>query len=93
MPEQNNERLQEEAILAEVSIVRTKQKERQVMMEIHSLSLDEVMGECMELDLAHEEKILTQEVFIMKHRRLQEESVEQPKTVANMEEFIHGILL
>jgi hypothetical protein len=83
---------QEEVILAEANIVRAKRRERQAKMNFHGVGLDELLGDETEMVLAHEEKILAQETFIMKHRRLQEENVEQPETVANMEEFIQGLV-
>jgi len=79
------EHYQEEVILAEANIVRAKQKERKVMMEVQGLSLDEIMGARMELDLVHEEKILAQEEFIMKRRQMElsKEECEQTQVVVS----------
>lgn len=79
------EHYQEEVILAEANIVRAKQKERKVMMEVQGLSLDEIMGARMELDLVHEEKILAQEAFIMKRRQMElsKEECEQTQVVVS----------
>lgn len=74
------EHYQEEVILAEANIVRAKQKERKVMMEVQGLSLDEIMGARMELDLVHEEKILAQEAFIMKRRQMEFSTEEYEST-------------
>lgn len=85
------EHYQEEVILAEANIVRAKQKERKVMMEVQGLSLDEIMGARMELDLVHEEKILAQEAFIMKRRQMNafmEDDEATQVVVTSVEDFV-----
>lgn len=72
MPEQNNEMFQEELILAEANIVRAKRHERSVLTELQGLTVEEIMGERTEMDLAHEEKILAQEAYVLKRRQMQE---------------------
>lgn len=82
---------QEEVILAEANIVRAKQKERKLMMGDQGLSMDEIMGARMELDLVHEEKILAQEAFIMKRRQMElskEECEQTQVVVTSIEDFV-----
>jgi hypothetical protein len=89
-----NERAQEELILAEAQIVRAKRKERDLNLSLHGLTLDEVMDENYEQVLAHEEKVLAQEHYVLKLRSLREENTEQPKGMSgsSLEEFVQGIL-
>lgn len=66
MPGGKDISLQEEVKLAEAQVVHTKRKEREQRMAYHGLSLDEVMGEDMELVLAEEERILAEAALIRK---------------------------
>ncbi|WP_307984559.1 hypothetical protein [uncultured Lactococcus sp.] len=54
MPGVKDISLQEEVKLAEAQVVHAKRKEREQRMVYHGLSLDEVMGDEMELVLAEE---------------------------------------
>lgn len=94
MPKQNNEMHQEELILAEANIVRAKRQERKVVMDLHGLTVEEILGERTEMDLAHEEKILAQENYVLKLRSFREEDTEQFKGMSGsyLEEIVQGII-
>ncbi|WP_307984576.1 hypothetical protein [uncultured Lactococcus sp.] len=68
MPGGKDISLQEEVKLAEAQVVHAKRKEREQRMTYHGLSLDEVMGDEMELVLAEEERILAEAALIRKKR-------------------------
>ncbi|GAB7391604.1 hypothetical protein [Lactococcus garvieae] len=89
-----NERAQEELILAEAQIVRAKRKERDLSLSLNGLTLDEVIDEKYEQVLAHEEKVLAQENYVLKLRSFREENTKQPKGMSSssLEEFVQGIL-
>lgn len=68
MPEGRDISLQEEVKLAEAQVVHAKRKEREEGMAYYGCSLDEVMGDDMELVLAEEERILAEAALIRKKR-------------------------
>ena len=89
MPEDENISLQEEVKLAEAQVVHAKRKEREQRMAYHGLSLDEVMGDDMELVLAEEERILAEAALIRKKRA----QARQVKTVVvhSLAEFVEAL--
>ena len=90
MPEGKDISLQEEVKLAEAQVVHAKRKEREQRMEYHGLSLDEVMGEDMELVLAEEERILAEAALIRKKRATSHQKI-KPVVVNSLEEFVKVI--
>lgn len=89
MPEGKDISLQEEVKLAEAQVVYAKRKEREQRMEYHGLSLDEVMGEDMELVLAEEERILAEAALIRK-KRAQARQV-KPIVMSDLSEFVEAL--
>jgi hypothetical protein len=90
MPEDENISPQEEVKLAEAQVVYAKRKEREQRMEYHGLSLDEVMGEDMELVLAEEERILAEAALIRKKKRAQARQV-KPIVMSDLSEFVEAL--
>lgn len=89
MPGGKDISLQEEVKLAEAQVVHAKRKEREQRMAYHGLSLDEVMGEDMELVLAEEECILAEAALIRK-KRTQARQV-KPVVVHSLAEFVEAL--
>ena len=89
MPGGKDISLQEEVKLAEAQVVHAKRKEREQRMVYHGLSLDEVMGEDMELVLAEEERILAEAALIRK-KRAQARQV-KPVVVLSLAEFVEAL--
>ena len=89
MPEGKDISLQEEVKLAEAQVVHAKRKEREQRMTYHGLSLDEVMGEDMELVLAEEERILAEAALIRK-KRAQARQV-KPIVVHSLAEIVEAL--
>ncbi|MGI1837416.1 hypothetical protein ACRPK2_08785 [Lactococcus garvieae] len=89
MPGGKDISLQEEVKLAEAQVVHAKRKEREQRMVYHGLSLDEVMGEDMELVLAEEERILAEAALIRK-KRAQARQV-KPVVVHSLAEFVEAL--
>ena len=89
MPGVKDISLQEEVKLAEAQVVHAKRKEREQRMTYHGLSLDEVMGDEMELVLAEEERILTEAALIRK-KRVQARQV-KPIVVHSLAEFVEAL--
>lgn len=89
MPGGKDISLQEEVKLAEAQVVHAKRKEREQRMAYHGLSLDEVMGEDMELVLAEEERILAEAALIRK-KRAQARQV-KPVVVHSLAEFVEAL--
>lgn len=89
MPENENISLQEEVKLAEAQVVQAKRKERKQRMEYYDLSLDEVMGDEMELILAEEERILAEAALIRK-KWAQARQV-KPVVVHSLPEFVKAL--
>lgn len=89
MPENENISLQEEVKLAEAQVVQAKRKERKQRMEYYDLSLDEVMGDEMELVLAEEERILAEAALIRK-KWAQARQV-KPVVVHSLPEFVKAL--
>lgn len=89
MPGGKDISLQEEVKLAEAQVVHVKRKEREQRMTYHGLSLDEVMGDEMELVLAEEERILTEAALIRK-KRVQARQV-KPIVVHSLAEFVEAL--
>ena len=89
MPGGKDISLQEEVKLAEAQVVHAKRKEREQRMTYHGLSLDEVMGDEMELVLAEEERILTEAALIRK-KRVQARQV-KPIVVHSLAEFVEAL--
>lgn len=89
MPGGKDISLQEEVKLAEAQVVHAKRKEREQRMAYHGLSLDEVMGDEMELVLAEEERILAEAALIRK-KRVQARQV-KPVVVHSLAEFVEAL--
>ena len=89
MPGGKDISLQEEVKLAEAQVVHVKRKEREQRMTYHGLSLDEVMGDEMELVLAEEERILAEAALIRK-KRVQARQV-KPIVVHSLAEFVKAL--
>lgn len=89
MPGGKDISLQEEVKLAEAQVVYAKRKEREQRMLYHGLSLDEVMGDEMELVLAEEERILAEAALIRK-KRAQARQV-KPVVVHSLAEFVEAL--
>ena len=89
MPGGKDISLQEEVKLAEAQVVHAKRKEREQRMTYHGLSLDEVMGEDMELVLAEEERILAEAALIRK-KRAQARQV-KPIVVHSLAEIVEAL--
>lgn len=89
MPGVKDISLQEEVKLAEAQVVHAKRKEREQRMAYHGLSLDEVMGDEMELVLAEEERILAEAALIRK-KRAQARQV-KPVVVHSLAEFVEAL--
>lgn len=89
MPEGRDISLQEEVKLAEAQVVYAKRKEREEGMAYYGCSLDEVMGEDMELVLAEEERILAEAALIRK-KRAQARQV-KPVVVHSLAEFVEAL--
>ena len=89
MPEGKDISLQEEVKLAEAQWVQAKRKEREEGMAYYGCSLDEVMGEDMELVLAEEERILAEAALIRK-KRAQARQV-KPVVVHSLAEFVEAL--
>lgn len=89
MPGGKDISLQEEVKLAEAQVVHAKRKEREQRMTYHGLSLDEVMGDEMELVLAEEERILAEAALIRK-KRVQARQV-KPIVVHSLAEFVKAL--
>lgn len=89
MPGGKDISLQEEVKLAEAQVVHAKRKEREQRMTYHGLSLDEVMGDEMELVLAEEERILAEAALIRK-KRAQARQV-KPIVVHSLAEIVEAL--
>lgn len=89
MPGGKDISLQEEVKLAEAQVVHAKRKEREQRMTYHGLSLDEVMGDEMELVLAEEERILAEAALIRK-KRVQARQV-KPIVVHSLAEIVEAL--
>lgn len=89
MPGGKDISLQEEVKLAEAQVVHAKRKEREQRMTYHGLSLDEVMGDEMELVLAEEERILA-EVALIRKKRAQARQV-KPIVVHSLAEIVEAL--
>ena len=89
MPGVKDISLQEEVKLAEAQVVHAKRKEREQRMTYHGLSLDEVMGDEMELVLAEEERILAEAALIRK-KRAQARQV-KPIVVHSLAEIVEAL--
>lgn len=89
MPEDENISLQEEVKLAEAQVVHAKREEREQRMAYYGLSLDEVMGENMELVLAEEERILAEAALIRKKRVYSRQI--KPVVVHSLAEFVEAL--
>ena len=89
MPGGKDISLQEEVKLAEAQVVHAKRKEREEAMAYYGCSLDEVMGDDMELVLAEEERILAEAALIRK-KRAQARQV-KPVVVHSLAEFVEAL--
>lgn len=89
MPEGRDISLQEEVKLAEAQVVYAKRKEREEAMAYYGCSLDELMGDDMELILAEEERILAEAALIRK-KRAQARQV-KPVVVHSLAEFVEAL--
>lgn len=89
MPEGKDISLQEEVKLAEAQVVHAKRKEREQRMVYYGLSLDEVMGDEMELILAEEERILAEAALIRK-KWAQARQV-KPIAMFNLPKFVKAL--